>query len=226
MTKEKHPLLLAVAAASLAAALAACDQAPAAGGPAVAPGAPSPEPAAPAAEQPGLRTETLIVAIVADEDDASLAATPAARADRSAATQTNVTATTTLKFPSDFGTPVRHRSGTLSFEYDFATQLPHAGITQAVIDRGGIIPWASVNGGASWHAGGFDLGGQLKLRFEYRAGDAEEQGSSGSVTITLAAIGLSPTDHTELGAQHAVSLVRAYLQSNPLLIRFFIITDQ
>lgn len=213
MTKEKHPLL-AVAAASLAVALAACDQTtPAAGGP-----GPGAAPGAPAAE-PGLRTETLIVAIVADEDDAGLA-------QRVAATQTSVTAATTLRFPSDFGAPVRHNSTAL-VEYDWDHHLPVAGITQTVIDRGGIIPWASIDGGASWHAGGFDLGGVIKLRFVYRAGDAEDEEASGSVTITLAAIGVARSGGAHsLTAVTATRNVQRYLKDNRLLIRFFIITDQ
>ena len=214
MTKEKHPLL-AVAAASLAVALAACDQTtPAAGGPG--PGAALGAP--PAAAEPGLRTETLIVAIVADEDD------DARLAQRVAATQTNVTAAATLHFPSDFGTPVRHNSSAL-VEYDWDHHLPVAGITQTVIDRGGIIPWASIDGGASWHAGGFALGGAVKLRFVYRAGDAEDEEASGSVTITLAAsayaIGVNGAS-----LANATRNVQHYLTSNSLLIRFFIITDQ
>ena len=211
MSKNHYPLL-AGAVVALAFALAGCAEVtPAGGGLGAAPDA------APPAVEPGLRTETLIVAIVADEaGDAGLA-------QRVTATQTNVTAATTLRFPSDFGAPVRHRSGPFSFEYDFHKTLPNAGITQTVIDRGGIIPWASVNGGARWHAGGFDLGGQVKLRFEYRAGDAED--ASGSVTITLAAHGISPTDHTELGAAHATDNIRSYLTSNSLLIRFFIVTS-
>ena len=212
MTKEKHPLL-AVAAASLAVALAACDQTtPAAGGsgPGAAPGA---------AAEPGLRTETLIVAIVADEDEDD-----AGLAQRVAATQTTVTAATTLRFPSDFGAPVRHNSTAL-VEYDWDHHLPVAGITQTVIDRGGIIPWASIDGGRSWHAGGFDLGGAVKLRFVYRAGGAEDEDASGSVTITLAASGFRINTNGASSA-NAAHNVRSYLTSNSLLIRFFIITDQ
>ena len=223
-TKEKHPLLLAVATVSLAAALAACDQAPAAGAPGAAP-APSPQPAAPAAEEPGLRTETLTVAIVADEDDASPAATPAGRA---AATQTTTTANTTLSFPSDFGTPVKHDHNPLVTEYEFHKTVP-APITQTVIERGGVNAWTSINGGESWHVGGFDIGSQVKLRFEYQAGDSGNgPDAAGSVTITLAATGVTDpgVGGFEISSSVARRVVRSYLQDNPLLIRFVLFTDQ
>ena len=169
-----------------------------------------------------MRTETLIVA---DEDDASLAASPAGRA---AATQTTTTADTTLSFPSDFAEPVLHNDSPFTAEYDFDYHLPHASITQTVIDRGGIIPWASIDGGNSWHAGGFDLGGAIKLRFVYRASDSEDEpDAAGSVTITLAAIGIARGAQTyDITAATARANLRRYLKTNPLLIRFFIITDQ
>ena len=152
----------------------------------------------------------------------------ASPAGRAAAAQT--TATTTLSFPSDFEEPVLHNDSPFTAEYDFDYHLPHASITQTVIDRGGIIPWASIDGGASWHAGGFDLGGAIKLRFVYRASDAENgPNAAGSVTITLAAIGIARgTSHGgfELTAATARANLRRYLKTNPLLIRFFIITDQ
>ena len=218
MTKAKHPLLLAVAAVSLAAALAACDQAPAAG-------APSPvAPAAPAAEAPGLRTETLIVAIVAE--DGSPAATPAGR---DAATQTTVTPTTTLTFPSDFGTPVRHTDERVHLHYEYSAALPHGGITRRVIERGGVTPWTSINGGVSWRTGGFELGGGLAtLGFEYRAGDAEDGlDAAGSITIHLSASGVAPISQGSAPApEYAAARIRDYLQSKSLLIRFFIVTDQ
>ena len=222
MTKEKHPLLLLpVAAVSLAAALAACDQAPAAGAPGA---APAPQPAAPAAEEPGLRTETLIVAIVADEDDASLAATPAGRA---AATQTTVTATTTISFPSDFGTPVGHSDEVFHLHYEYSAALPHAGITRRVIERGGITPWTSINGGASWRTGGFELGGGLvSLGFEYRAGDAEDGlDAAGLITIHLSASAVN-TPTTPPAPKYAAARIQDYLKRNSLLIRFFVVTDQ
>ena len=107
----------------------------------------------------------------------------ASPAGRAAAAQT--TATTTLSFPSDFEEPVLHNDSPFTAEYDFDYHLPHASITQTVIDRGGIIPWASIDGGNSWHAGGFDI-----------------------------------------TAATARANLRRYLKTNPLLIRFFIITDQ
>ena len=89
------------------------------------------------------------------------------------------------------------------------------------------VPWASVNGGRSWHAGGFDLGGAVKLRFEYRAGDAEDEDASGSVTITLAAIGIVRSGGAhDFSSAAATRTLQRYLTSNSLLIRFFIITDQ
>ena len=230
MTKERHLLLLAVAAVSLAAALAACDQAaPAAGGPVAAPAAggpvAAPSASAPAAEPPGLRTETLIVAIVADDASpaGSLAVTPAGR---DAATQTTVIPTTTLTFPSDFGAPVRHTDYRVHLHYEYSAALPYAGITRRVIERGGVTPWTSINGGASWRTGGFELGGGLvTLGFEYRAGDAEDGlDAPGSITIHLSASGVQRYDGA--APKYAAAQIRDYLQSNSLLIRFFIITDQ
>ena len=223
MTKERHLLLLAVAAVSLTVALAACDQAaPAAGGPAAAAGDPA---SAPAAEPPGLRTETLIVAIVADDARPAgrLAVTPAGR---DAATQTTVTPTTTLTFPSDFGAPVRHTDYRVHLHYEYSAALPYAGITRRVIERGGVTPWTSINGGASWRTGGFELGGGLvTLGFEYRAGDAEDGfDAPGSITIHLSASGVQRYDGA--APKYAAAQIRDYLQSNSLLIRFFIITDQ
>ena len=224
MTKERHLLLLAVAAVSLAAALAACDQAaPAAGGPAAAAGDPA---SAPAAEPPGLRTETLIVAIVADDASPAgrLAVTPAGR---DAATQTTVTPTATLTFPSDFGAPVRHTDTRVHLHYEYSAALPHAGISRRVIERGGVTPWTSINGGASWRTGGFELGGGLvTLGFEYRAGDAEDGlDAAGSITIHLSASGLQSAG-AAFAPKYAEARILDYLQSNSLLIRFFIITDQ
>ncbi len=229
MTKERHLLLLAVAAVSLAVALAACDQAaPAAGGPGPTAGDPA---SAPAAEPPGLRTETLIVAIVADDarPAGSLAATPAGR---DPATQTAVTPTTTLTFPSDFGTPVRHTDNVLHLHYEYSAALPHAGISRRVIERGGVTPWTSINGGASWRTGGYELGGGLvTLGFEYRATDAEDGlDAPGSITIHLSAAGVRSAGEAQPGQpfhpEYAATRILDYLQSNSLLIRFFIITDQ
>lgn len=222
MTKERHLLLLAVVAVSLAAALAACDQAaPAAGGPVAAPSA-----SAPAAEPPGLRTETVIIAIVANDarPAGSLAAIPAGR---DAATQTTVTPTATLTFPSDFGAPVRHTDSRVHLHYEYSAALPHAGISRRVIERGGVTPWTSINGGASWRTGGFELGGGLvTLGFEYRAGDAEDGlDAAGSITIHLSASGLQSAG-AAFAPKYAEARILDYLQSNSLLIRFFIITDQ
>ena len=117
----------------------------------------------------------------------------------------------------------RYNDSPFTAEYDFDHHLPVAGITQTVIDRGGIIPWASIDDGASWHAGGFDLGGAVKLRFVYRAEDED----AGSVTITLAAIGIARQNGSfAITAATATRNLQNYLKSNSLLIRFFIITDQ
>ena len=139
----------------------------------------------------------------------------------------SVTPTTTLSFPSDFGTPVLHDDSPFTAEYDFDHTLPHASITRRVIERGGIIPWVSIDGGARWHAGGFDLGGAIKLRFTYNTVD-EELDAAGSVTITLSAIGIARVSNRggyAITAETARSNLRSYLGSNSLLIRFFIVTD-
>ncbi len=193
-------------------AMMACEQGPAPATPAST-GAPA------AAAQPGIRSETIVIAIKADRS---------ARSTGNAAVQVGSSPNVTLQFPADFAAGTRHRTGPLSFEFDFLKHLPHASITRRVIEKGGIVPWVSLNGGTSWHAGGFDLGGQVKLSFEYRAGDAEDDDTGGTVTIKIAALGLTPGVESapQASLPHAISLVRNYLAANNLLIRFFIITDQ
>ena len=198
MTKEKHRLLLAVAAVSLAAALAACDQAaPAAGGPAATP-APSPEPASPAAEPPGLRTETLIVAIVADD------ATPAASlADRVAnVEQHGQTINREVKFPADF----TYESQTDLHVYTHA--VPWAAITQDVLERGGIIPWASFDGGATW----------ITSSFSFPFWNLQIAAEVGEVHFVI-----NGTVH--LGADRPIMerLIRGVTRDHPLLIRLYVI---
>ena len=111
--------------------------------------------------------------------------------------------------------------------YEYSAALPYAGITRRVIERGGVTPWTSINGGASWRTGGFELGGGLvTLGFEYRAGDAEDGlDARGSITIHLSASGLE-WGGADYAPKYAAARILDYLQSNSLLIRFFIITDQ
>ena len=190
MTKEKHPLLLAVAAVSLAAALAACDQAPAAGAPGAAPVAP----AAPAAEpQLGIVADTIVIAIKADDT------APAARQEN--VVQHGQRIDRTLSFPSDF------TYSTSNFTHRWAHEFDRPDITQEVLDRGGIVPWLSLDGGASWIASSFSFHlwsivvtarvGAIKISVEGLAGNTRRDDLAG--------------------------VVQAEAQDNPIMLRLFVL---
>ncbi len=193
MTKEKHPLLLAVAAVSLAAALAACDQAPAAGalGAAPAPGAP----ATPAAEpQPGIVGDTIVIAIKADDT------APAARQEN--VVQHGQRIDKTLSFPSDF------TYSTSNYTHRWAHEFDRPDITQEVLDRGGIVPWLSLDGGASWIASSFSF-----------------HLWSIAVTARVGAIKISVEGFSGGGMSRdaLAGLVQAEAQDNPIMLRLFVL---
>lgn len=130
MAKEKH-LLLAVAAASLAVALTACDQTTPTAGPGAA--------AAPAAAQPGIVSDTIVIALKADTDQAA-----SMSRRRANVVQRGPRIDRTLSFPSDF----THTEVQSTHRWTHGFDRPD--ITQDVLDRGGIVPWISLDGGETW----------------------------------------------------------------------------
>lgn len=136
MTRKSIPFVPAVAAASLAVALAACAQTtPAAGGPAAAPGAP----ATPAADpQSGIVGDTIVIAIKADTDQSDQSTR------RENVVQHGQRIDRTLSFPSDF------THSEVNSTHRWTHEFERSDITRQVLDRGGIVPWISLDGGETW----------------------------------------------------------------------------
>ena len=188
-------IIQAIIAAIMLAALAGCDEAMTA-----APAGPRTPTAAPATTANGIVGEPYLIAIVSDKTATNREQT-VTRQRVNNVIQHGQRIDRTISFPSDFE---YEQVDTIQ---EWSYQFPHSGITREVLERGAIIPWVSIDDGASWIAGTFDF-----YTFTMRIA-----ASTGRLTVFIS------TWHHERTQEAAADLVKRRLTENRILIRLYVI---